>query len=358
MRNCYCTFACGLLLVVANAAIATAGAAVPSPATVSGFQPNIGQLDSRVAFWAERKGITLFVTRGGELVHRFAGNDGRDWVMIERMHGARSMQPVAVGEDVTRITRIDSDGTQSAPTTRRITIGEPWRGIRAELWLSSNEFEKRFELAPGADVSAIRIALDGVEGMRIADDGQLLLTTGPGDVSMSAPIAWQDINGQQIEVPVAYALADNQSYGFTLGDHDAAYPVTIDPIIRSTFAGSNSVDALAFISVTANSVYVAGSSFSSNFPGMTGGYQPTIIFDSTSPKPNFLVARYSLDLTTLHQATFYGKFLPVPDSGGISAGLDLKALYATDSGIFIAAKATMCGRRPAHCSRSPMAVFN
>ncbi len=339
MRNIFCKSVCGLLLVASTFLTEIADASVPSPATIAGFQPNIGQLDSRVAFWAERDGITLFVTRDGELVHRFAGNDGRDWVMIERMRGAQSMQPVAVGEDITRVTRIDSEGTQSAPTTRRITIGEPWQGIRAELWLSNNQFEKRFELMPGADVSAIRINLDGVEGMRVADDGQLLLKTGPGDVSMSAPIAWQDINGLKVDVPVSYALADSTTYGFTLGDHDAAYPVTIDPIVRSTFAGTIGSDSLAFISVTSDSVYVAGSSGSNAFPGMTGGYQPTIIFESTSPKPNFLVARFSLDLTTLHQATFYGKFLPVPDSGGISAGLDLKALYATESGVYISGSA-------------------
>lgn len=335
MRNQLGTILCGVVLIAANALVAEAGAAVPPLSSVIGFQPNIGQVDSRVAFWAQRDGITLFVTQDGELVHRFAGTDGRDWVMIERMHGAEPMQPVAVGEDVTRITRIDSDGTQSAPTTRRIAIGEPWKGIRAELWLTDDQFEKRFEIAPAADASAIRIALDGVEGMRIADDGQLLLTTGPGDVTMSAPIAWQDINGKRNDVAVAYALADNQTYGFTLGAHDTAYPVMIDPIVRSTFAGSSSLDALAFISITSDSVYVAGNSFSNSFPGMAGGYQPTINFNSTSQAANYLVARYSLDLTTLHQATFYGKYGPVPNSGGINAGLELKALRATDSGVFI-----------------------
>ena len=347
MRNLSGAVSCVLLMVVSHGFIASAAASVPAPASVSGFQPNIGQFDSRVAFSAQRDGITLFVTREGELVHRFAGRDGRDWVMVERMHQAQPMQPVAIGKDVTRISRIDSEGTQSASTTRRIAIGEPWPGVRAELWLTKNEFEKRFELAAGIDAGAIRIALDGVEGMRIADDGQLLLSTGPGDVAMSAPIAWQDIKGQRRDVPVAYTLADSTTYGFTLGDHDAAYPVTIDPIIRSTFAGSNSLETLAFISITSNSVYVAGSSFSNSFPGMAGGYQPTIIYDSTSPKPNFLVARYSLDLTTLHQATFYGKYGPVPNSGGQSAGLELKGLHATESGVFIA------GTAPGHGDHAP-----
>ena len=335
MRNLRGVLSYVLLMTVSHGFVPGAMASVPAPATVSGFQPNIGQFDPRVAFSAQRDGITLFVTREGELVHRFAGPDGRDWVMIERMHEASPMRPVAVGEDVTRITRIDSEGSQSASTTRRIAIGEPWQGIRAELWLTQDQFEKRFELAAGVDASAIRIVLDGIEGMRIADDGQLLLSTGPGDVTMSAPIAWQDINGERRDVPVAYALADSASYGFELGERDAAYPVTIDPIIRSTFAGSNSTDSLGLISITSNSVYVAGSSFSNAFPGMAGGYQPTLNFSSTSQSANYLVARYSLDLTTLHQATFYGKYGPVPNSGGILAGLELKALHATENGVFI-----------------------
>lgn len=335
MRNLFCAVVCGLLFVVASMFTTTALAVVPSPASISGFQPNIGQSDPRVAFWAERDGITLFVTRDGALVHRFAGSDGRDWVMIERLDGSAALRPAAVGEDVTRITVIGSDETKSAPTTRRIAIGEPWPGIRAELLLNGDEFEKRFELAPGVDAGAIRIALDGVEGMRVADDGQLVLGTGPGDVMMSAPIAWQDIKGQRIDVPVAYLMADNDSYGFTLGDHNAAYPVTIDPIIRSTFAGTTGSDSFAFMSITSDSVYVAGSSGSNNFPGLAGGYQTNVI-SNAGFQPNTLVARFSLDLTTLQQSTYYGKFDVVPDSGGVAAGLTLRALSATESGVYIA----------------------
>ncbi len=348
MRNLFCAAVCGLLLVIVTFLASSAMASVPAPASVSGFQPNLGQLDPRVAFTAERDGITLFVTRNGELVHRFAGSDGRDWVMIERLHGAQSMQPVAVGDDVTRISVIDSDGTRSASTTRRIIIGEPWPGIRAELWLTNDQFEKRFELEVGVDANAIRISLDGVEGITIADDGQLMLTTGPGDIAMSAPVAWQDINGQQIAVPVAYTLADNNTYGFTLGNHDTDYPVTIDPVIRSTFAGSNAdFEGFAFISINSTSVYAAGSSASNNFPGLSGGFQPMRI-STSAYQPNHLIARFNLDLTTLHQVTFYGKYGDVPTPTNTTrAGLELRGLHATDSGVFIA------GTAPGHGDHVP-----
>ena len=62
-------------------------ASVPSLSRLAGFQPNVGQMDSRVAYWAEHDGVSLFVTRKGELVHRFQGKDGRDWVLVERMNG-------------------------------------------------------------------------------------------------------------------------------------------------------------------------------------------------------------------------------------------------------------------------------
>lgn len=180
------------------------------------------------------------------------------------------------------------------------------------------------------------------EGMAIADNGQLILSTGPGDLVMSAPVAWQDIDSQRIDVAVAYTLADSTTYGFTLGEHNADYPVTIDPVIRSTFAGSNTdLETFEFISINSTSVYVAGSSASSAFPGLTGGYQP-VRNSNPAYHPNHLVARFSLDLTTLHQATFYGKYDLVPGANK-KAGLEPRGLYATDSGVYIAGSAPGSG---------------
>ncbi|MEZ5465696.1 MAG: DUF11 domain-containing protein [Lysobacteraceae bacterium] len=322
-----------LALLCASAGVL---ASVPSPSRLAGFQPNVGQMDDRVAYWTEHEGVSLFVTRQGELVHRFAGNDGQDWVLVERMGNANPLQPSALDVTTSRISAITSDGTQSAASTHRIALGKPWQGIHAELWLGEDGFEKRFELAPGADVAHIRVALDGANQLHIADSGELTLTTGLGDVVLSAPVAWQDIDGQHQPVDVRYTNVTHNGYGFALGAYDPRHAVTIDPIIRSTFSGGNSDESIDSLKVGTDSVYVTGGTRSANFPGTTGGYQPAIDRNTTLGG-NLFIARYSLDLTTLIQATYFGSH--GPSSGGQSSSLQVRTLVVADDSIYITGSA-------------------
>ncbi len=329
-------FRCFLAVPLLLAASA-GGAAVP--AGNPSFQPNLGQLDPQVAFFAENGQAHLFVTRGGELVHRFPMEDGAAWAVVERFDAVGELHPASAEADAARLTFIGRHGTQSAAWVRRVDLGEPWRGIRADLVATDSGYEKRFHLAPGTDAAAIRMALVGVDDMQRSDDGRLRLGTGAGTVEMSAPIAWQDIDGRRAPVKVSYRLLDAATYGFALGAHDPAHGVVIDPIIRSTFSGGNRQDSVARLVVDGDDVYVAGTSYSTNFPGVAGGYQPSLILNGPSTGFNAFVARYSLDLTELRQATYFGEYNQIPNSGGQWVGPQLQALAVAADGVYLAGNA-------------------
>lgn len=326
------TIRAGLCLAL-TLLLANAQASTPSLSSGAGFQPNLGQMDDQVAFWAQRNGIDLFVTRQGELVHRLRGNEDKDWVLIERLENANALQPQAAASESTQINYLGKNGSQTGFSTPQINLGEAWAGIHADLQLIDDQFEKRFHLSQGADVNAIRVALDGVDELSIAADGRLILATGLGNVELSAPIAWQDIGMQRKPVAVNYTLTGASSYGFALGKFDPEYGVTIDPIIRSTFVGGNGDESIEHLEVTSDSVYITGNTSSGNFPGTTGGYQPAII-RNTVLGSNIYIARYSLDLTTLMQATFFGAYGPF-GNGGQSGGAAVKTLVVTADGVFI-----------------------
>lgn len=308
------------------------------PAGHPSFQPNLGQLDPQVAFFAENGQAHLFVTRGGELVHRFPMADGAAWVVVERFDTEGDLHPASAEADAAQLTFIGSHGPQSSAWARRIDLGEPWDGIRADLVATGSGYEKRFHLSPGADATAIRMTLHGIEGMRRSDDGRLLLGTGTASVEMSAPVAWQDIDGQRVPVQVAYRIADAAAYGFALGAHEPAHGVTIDPIVRSTFSGGNGEESLEHLTMASDSVYILGWTKSTDFPGTAGGYQSAII-RSTALGSNVYVARYSLDLRTLMQATYFGVYGPVPDSGGQSSGLMPREIAVSDAGVYVSGTA-------------------
>jgi uncharacterized repeat protein (TIGR01451 family) len=314
---------------------ASAHAAMPSPGIDAGFQPNLGQFDERVAFWAEGDSIDLFVTRRGELVHRLRGQGEHGWVLVERLENARPLQPLATSITETGITWLGDGEARSANSATQIGLGMAWPGIRAELEYHNGFFEKRFHLDPGADASSITLSLDGVDGLQLATDGRLLLSTGLGEVELSAPIAWQDVDGQRHAVEVEYALKSDNQYGFSLGEYNANHAVTIDPIIRSTFSGGGGDEGLDHLEVASDSVYVTGNTNAANFPGTTGGYQAT----KAGSNFNIFIARYSLDLTTLLQATYFSKHDSVPDSGGISDSPTVRTLVATADSVYINGRA-------------------
>jgi hypothetical protein len=70
---------------------------------------------------------------------------------------------------------------------------------------------------------------------------------------------------------------------------------------QATYLGGSSTDTGDALSVTADGVYLAGDTYSTDFPGTSGGAQETL-----REYGDAFVTHLSLDLTTLHQATYLG----------------------------------------------------
>jgi hypothetical protein len=121
-------------------------------------------------------------------------------------------------------------------------------------------------------------------------------------VTFTAPVAWQEIAGQRQPVQVAYRLQGTNCYGFTLGKHNATQPVVIDPLLQATYLGGSDSDYVTAIAVSSNAVYVAGETYSSNFPGSSGGAQSSF---GGGNRDGF-VAKLNLELTALAQASYLG----------------------------------------------------
>lgn len=132
------------------------------------------------------------------------------------------------------------------PTYRRLVYDAVWPGIAVAFEGAPGQLKQTFTVAPGADPARIRLAWRGATSLRVDDDGALVVGTAAGDVVDAAPVAWQDIGGRRVGVPVAYAVgagggkADGDvgglDYGFALGAHDPRHPLVIDPAVVA-FAG-------------------------------------------------------------------------------------------------------------------------
>ena len=278
------------------------------------FVENAGQSDPRVAYYARTFSGTAFVTREGELVyalpgpaHRREAAVARDpgWTLTESFVGGHAA-PVATQPAPTRLSVFvgnDPARWQSQVASYAdVDLGAVWPGIAVTLRAYGKQVEKVFTVEPGAVPETIRVRVAGAQALAVADDGGLMLRTGLGDVRLTPPVAYQEIDGTRRNVSAAYAVAGDE-YGFRLAAYDPTRPVVIDPLLQATYlGGGNAEAALAMdIAPTTGDVYVAGLTASVDFPGTDGGAQRL-----SGGQIDAFVARLNAGLTALEWATYLG----------------------------------------------------
>src|SRR5262249_42967865 len=99
----------------------------------------------------------------------------------------------------------------NVPTFAKLRYGEIYPGIDLVYYGAGQRLEYDFIVAPGADPGKIRLAFEGASGMRIDDNGDLILTTPLGDIRQRRPIIYQETNGGRREVAGKYiSLGEGQ----------------------------------------------------------------------------------------------------------------------------------------------------
>ena len=273
------------------------------------FIENNGQSDGRVAFYAPTFAGTAFVNRKGALVLSLPGRPGNGkaggWTLVEDPRGGsirsvRGVQPTATRVSIFQGAR--SHWRSNLETYAAVSLGAVWPGVDYSLRAHGDNVERLFTVQPGAAVSAIRMRVKGVRGLRV-HQGRLVAETGRGPVTLSRPRAWQRIDGRRLPVRVSYTVSA-QEYGFRLGDYDHGRPVVIDPVIRTTYLGgsngASSASAMQELSSNGN-IYLAGVTSSPSFPGISGGAQTAL-----AGSKDAFVAELNPDLSQIIQATYLG----------------------------------------------------
>ncbi|OWG14474.1 hypothetical protein KDK82_3720 [Delftia sp. K82] len=310
------------------------------------FEANSGQFDPAVAFTGRTFAGAIHVTRQGQIVYSLAAPTQQQgvtsapppemppqappkkpprtpagtkpqappqtppatqplsgWSLTETLAGALPLSPTGGEAAATQITRFSGPHSYQPATYRNLHLGQAWPGVQVELAVRGANVEKLFHVAPQADPGQIQVRVDGALSLRLGEGGELVAATGHGDVAYTAPVAFQEVAGRRVEVPVQYALnSRGDGYGFALGAYDQALPLVIDPFLQSTYLGGSGNDAITALALTpAGQVLVAGITRSSDFPGTAGG-----ALAPSAADVHLFVARLSGDLRTLEQSSYLG----------------------------------------------------
>jgi hypothetical protein len=253
------------------------------------FVANHGQTDASVKFVARGVGYGVFLTstgatlallnsEGPSLQNRGMGSNGRP---VSRTSSVLRMELVGADTDpqVSGINEVPGmtnyflgnnpqEWRTDIPTYAKVHYRAVYPGIDLVYYGRERQLEYDFIVAPGAHPGAIRLHFEGIEGLMIDADGNLVGEVGGRSVRLLEPTVYQEVTGKRHEVSSEYVFLGEQEVGFRVGPYDIAKTLVIDPVFSySTFLGGSSSEMGRGITVDASgNAYVTGETASINFP--------------------------------------------------------------------------------------------
>ena len=243
------------------------------------FVRNAGQVDQRVRYAGQAGGASFFFTQSGAIVALARGTHG---VAVRLAFLGANRAPTITGAHrTTGVVNylIGSDPARwhkNLPSYTEVVYRGLWPGVALRVRGRSGVLEYEFHVAPGADVSPIRLGYRGQQRLSLEGGGALRIQTALGVLRDTRPVSYQQIGGKRVAVESRFALGPGDAYGFEVGAYDHRYPLVIDPgLVYSTYLGGNggygdSGSAIAVDSV--GNAYVTGSVGTTNFPTTAGAF--------------------------------------------------------------------------------------
>ncbi len=163
------------------------------------------------------------------------------------------------------------------PGFREVVYENVWDGIDFVYRSIDGKIKYDIVLSPGADPTLIRIHVDGNNGLKVDEKGDIIITTDFHDIIDSGLTAGYG-DGWKGSIDIAFKVAGDHEFCFTLGQYDRCREVVIDPLTYSTFIGTTEEDHGWEVFVDDSGyAYIAGDASNQNvdFPTTPGAFDRT-----------------------------------------------------------------------------------
>lgn len=270
--------------VQASARAAQAAASAPVA-----FEPNVGQFAPEVRFASRGRGYTLLLTDHAAVVTLRPSR-------APTAKGATATPEEPVAPAVLRLSLANARGTVSPPAGlsklpgivnyligddprqwhtniaryARVQYDGVYPGIDLVYYGREGVHEYDFVVAAGADPSLIAFNVDGADRVDLSPEGDLVLATAAGALTMRAPHVFQTIDGERRDVAARFQELEPNTITFALGAYDRDAPIVIDPqIVYGTYlgGGGDAFEATQAVDVDASgAAYVVGGTSGVEYP--------------------------------------------------------------------------------------------
>lgn len=277
------------------------------------FIANTGQTDPSVKFQVKGAGHSIFFTPNEITFIAFQtpnepGKEATNSSVVRSSLANSNPNPTIYGlEKLPGVSNFllgenSSQWQTNVPTFNGVVYQNVYPGIDRVFKGTEGQLKSEFLVATFADPSQIQMNYTGVSDIRLGDDGALILETPLGQLIDNAPIVYQDINGQRVNVPAAYNLLGNGQVNFSFGDFDRTQALVIDPVLAySTYLGGSGNDTANPMTVdSTGAAYIIGTTVN-NFTTTPGAYKTT-----PAGGTDFLVTKINPEVTALVYSTYIG----------------------------------------------------
>jgi hypothetical protein len=273
------------------------------------FEPNVSHPESGVQYLAHGNGYTIFI--GANDTSLALKGSSSSAVLHMKLSGGNATNALIASDELPGKSNYilgnnPENWHTNVPNYRKVAQHGVYPGIDVVYYGTQRNLEYDFVVAPQANPHAIRFALDGAHNLRVDSRGDLLKELAGSTVRLQKPVAYQELEGHRQLVDVKYRVKDSREVTFAIARYDAARPLIIDPVLSySTSLGGSNIDGANAIAVASdNTAFIAGGTFSSDFP-TAHPLQPNVGGPNDFPQDAF-VAKISADGSTLLYSTYLG----------------------------------------------------
>jgi Abnormal spindle-like microcephaly-assoc'd, ASPM-SPD-2-Hydin/Beta-propeller repeat len=274
------------------------------------FEENHGQAPQQYQYLSHYNGMETMFLRGGvdfllpeatkdhqRLGMRFVGLDAASRVAATDL--LKSHTNYLLGADSSRWIR-------AIPNYGQVEYKSIYPGVDLVFYGNGSKLEHDFQIAAGADPSAIRFRLEGAEGVDLSSSGDLQIHLHEGTLILDKPMAYQLTPSGRKPVSAAFAIAKNGEIKFQVGAYDRKRPLIIDPALSyATYLDKLSVYVGAIATDASGATYITGITFSSSYPVTSGAFQ-TACVACASNQPAVFVTKLDATGTSQVYSTFLG----------------------------------------------------
>lgn len=302
------------------------------------FEPNAGQVDSRVKFLSRGPGYNVFLTDSGAVLSIRKVRQKNQASAVNDV--LRNHPEPAISKSVLRMhllganTHATVSGLDRQSGTTNYFVGKDpssWRtnitnyarvryedvypGVDLVYYGNQGRLEYDFVVQPGSSPDAIRLNFGTNSAIRLDQStGDLVIRTSGSDVRFHKPVAYQAAASEQGAeskhlVNSRFVLETNNVVAFRIDSYDRTQPLVIDPVLSySTYLGGTSNDYATAIAVdSSGSTYITGYTTSTNFPVTPGAYQTTCSGGTcSSTNIDAFVTKMNPSGTALEYSTYLG----------------------------------------------------